>query len=208
MTDSENIACMVRRNGARRITVPGRIRSFLFRHSLLLILPITLFAGVAGGFLAACGAFLRPDDPWMATLNILFFSPVIEELLKPSGLIYLMEKQRGLLRKGWQFPLAGACGALSFAVLENLLYQYIYLASLPGENHGDVILFRWVVCTLLHVGCSILFAMGLYRVWKRRRRHFLSRNLLDAWPYFVAAAGLHSLYNFLALTYFEKLLPF
>ncbi len=182
-------------------------KDLVAHHPIFKIIPATILAGLFSGILAVIGAFFRPEGPWLVILNIFFFSPFMEELFKQTGLIYLLEKRTWLLRFPWQFPLAGALSGLTFAVLENLIYQYHHLAGTEGEELSCIMGFRWIVCTLLHLSCSLIASAGLCHAWKRHMGHFRPFNLRDALWYFAAAIGLHGFYNFLVfITFFDEIL--
>lgn len=178
-------------------------------HPMFKIVPATVLAGLLSGIIAVIGAFFRPEGPWLVILNIFFFSPFMEELFKQIGLIYLLEKRTWLLRFTWQFPLAGALSGLTFAVLENLIYRYHHLADMEGSGLAYIMGFRWIVCTGLHLTCSLIASAGLCHAWKRHMGHFMPFNLRDALWYFAAAIGLHGFYNFLVfITFFDEIFHF
>ena len=178
-------------------------------HPMFKIVPATVLAGLLSGIIAVIGAFFRPEGPWLVILNIFFFSPFMEELFKQIGLIYLLEKRTWLLRFTWQFPLAGALSGLTFAVLENLIYRYHHLADMEGSDLAYIMGFRWIVCTGLHLTCSLIASAGLCHAWKRHMGHFMPFNLRDALWYFAAAIGLHGFYNFLVfITFFDEIFHF
>ena len=184
-------------------------KDVIAHHPMLKIVPATLCAGVCSGVIAVIGAFFRPDGAWLVVLNILFFSPFMEELFKQIGLIYLLEKRTWLLRFPWQFPLAGALSGLTFSVLENLIYRYHHLAGMEGEELHYIMGFRWIVCSALHLACALIASAGLCRAWKRHMGHFQPFNLRDALWYFATAIGLHGFYNFLVfLTFFDEIFHF
>ena len=73
---------------------------------------------------------------------------------------------RGSIRYDCQFFLSGALGGAVFSIPEKLIYQHIYLAKLPPEKLAAVMAFRWTLCTLLHILCTVVSSMGLRRVWR------------------------------------------
>ena len=162
---------------------------------------LSILAGIAGGLFAVPAVFL---DTLGSSLGfglglgaavLVVIGPFAEETLKQSGAVFQLEKMRGSIRHGWQFFLSGMpCGAV-FSVLENLIYQYIYLRNLPPEKLADVMAFRWTICTALHILCTVISSMGLRHVWRESLEKERPFRLSDAFPWFIAATAVHGLYN-------------
>lgn len=163
--------------------------------------------GAVGGVLAVPVIFLYGVVSWIPIFMMVVFGPFSEETLKQGGMIFLLEKRPWSIRYGWQFFLAGTVGGLVFSVLENLLYQYVYLHGLPPEKLAAVMAFRWVVCTFMHVSCTWVSAFGLRRVWLEARERERPCRIADAFPWFAMAMGVHGLYNLSAMLFIERLLP-
>ena len=162
---------------------------------------LSILAGVAGGLFAVPAIFL---DTFGSSLGfglvlgaavLVVVGPFAEETLKQSGAVFQLEKMRGSIRYDWQFFLSGALGGAVFSVLENLIYQYIYLRNLPPEKLADVMAFRWTICTALHILCTVISSMGLRRVWRESLAKNCPFRLSEAFPWFVAATAVHGLYN-------------
>jgi RsiW-degrading membrane proteinase PrsW (M82 family) len=134
---------------------------------------------------------------WYGILYIVIVAPVIEELLKQSGMIYLLEKKPYRVFAAWQFVFSALLSALVFATIENLLYINVYARSADLISHEAFAYFRWTVCTALHMGCSAIASMGMIHVWKKH-------DLSVAFSYFVVAMAVHGCYNFVAI-FFDKL---
>lgn len=162
---------------------------------------LSILAGVAGGFFAVPAVFL---DTFGSSLGfglglgavvLVVLGPFAEETLKQSGAVFQLEKMRGSLRYGWQFFLSGALGGAVFSVLENLIYQYIYLRTLPPEKLADIMAFRWTICTALHILCTVISSMGLRHVWRESLEKERPCRIYEAFPWFAAATAVHGLYN-------------
>ena len=131
------------------------------RYSGTVVPVISVLAGVAGGFFAVPAVILNEIANMFSAVSFLsagafvlvVLGPFAEETLKQSGAIFQMEKMRGSIRYGWQFFLSGMLGGLVFSVLENLIYQYIYLRNLTPEKLAAAMAFRWTICTSLHMLC-------------------------------------------------------
>ncbi len=162
---------------------------------------LSILAGIAGGLFAVPAIFL---DTFASSLGfglvlgatvLVVLGPFAEETLKQSGAVFQLEKMRGSIRHGWQFFLSGALGGAVFSVLENLIYQYIYLRNLSPEKLAAVMAFRWIICTALHILCTVISSMGLRHVWRESLAKERPSRLSDAFPWFAAATAVHGLYN-------------
>ncbi len=163
-------------------------------------LPVlSVASGVLGGIFAVPAIFLNGNASWIGFLVTVFLGPFAEETLKQSGAVFQLEKMRGSLRYSWQFFLSGVLGGAVFSVLENLTYQYVYLAKLPPEKLAAVMTFRWTICTALHILTTLVSSMGLCRVWQESLEKERPCQLADAFPWFAAATFIHGLYNFTVL---------
>ena len=162
---------------------------------------LSILAGVAGGLFAVPAVFLDTLGSslgfgfGLGALVLVVVGPFAEETLKQSGAVFQLEKMRGSIRYDWQFFLSGMLGGLVFSILENLIYQYIYLRSLPPEKLADVMAFRWTICTALHILCTVISSMGLRRTWGESLAKERPFRLSDAFPWFLAATAVHGLYN-------------
>ncbi len=163
-------------------------------------LLLTIAAGLLAGPFAVLGAFAAGNPTLFAVVYIILFGPVIEELLKQSGMIYLLERRPYRIFAGWQFPLAAVLAALIFASIENFLYIYQF-SSVTNDTArvAEFAMFRWKVCTALHVGCAIVASFGLRRVWQEQTRTGRPADLSLAFPLVTAAIVIHGVYNLIAL---------
>ena len=162
---------------------------------------LSVLAGIAGGLFAIPAVFL---DTLGSSLGFAFglgaavlivIGPFAEETLKQSGAVFQLEKMRGSIRHGWQFFLSGALGGAVFSVLENLIYQYIYLRTLPPEKLANIMAFRWTICTALHILCTVISSIGLRHVWRESLEKERPCRIYEAFPWFAAATAVHGLYN-------------
>jgi RsiW-degrading membrane proteinase PrsW (M82 family) len=165
------------------------------RCSLAGNLGATLLAALIGGPFAVVGAFMAGRQTSAAILYTVLFAPIIEELLKQSGMIYLLEKKPYRLFSATQFLFGALISALIFAGIENLMYIHLYTAGKDLNNPADYALFRWTVCTGLHGVCSLIASIGLIRLWKRQQTDGRAIDLAGAYPCFATAMVLHGLYN-------------
>ncbi len=177
--------------------IEARSRGVSFAELLL----ITLLAGTLGGILAVPGVFLSGMQGWSRIIMLVLLGPLVEEFLKQSGMLYLLEKKPFYVSGRWQFILAALMGGLLFAVCENLIYQYIYLRLLSDETLRDIMIFRWKYCTLLHVGCTLISSFGLDYAWRQSRKEKVLFNFQYAYVFFGIAIAVHGIYNFCAFVF-------
>ncbi|MHC4551516.1 MAG: PrsW family glutamic-type intramembrane protease [Planctomycetota bacterium] len=155
----------------------------------------TLLAGLIGGSFAVIGAFVAGRQTWVTLLYMILFAPIIEELLKQSGMIYLLEKKPFRLSSSAQFIVAAVLSALVFSAIENVLYIHLCSGNPDIKDFQAFTCFRWTWCTLLHVSCSVIASFGLIRVWKRQVAEGRAADLGCAFPAFAVAMGIHGAYN-------------
>lgn len=167
-------------------------------------LSIAFLAAILGGPFAVLGAFMASGRGWYGIVYIVIFAPVLEELLKQSGMIYLLEKKPYRVFAAWQFVFSALLSALVFATVENLLYINVYARSADLVSHEAFAYFRWTVCTSLHMGCSAIASMGMIHVWRKQLADGRAADLSVAFSYFVVAMAVHGCYNFVAI-FFDKL---
>jgi RsiW-degrading membrane proteinase PrsW (M82 family) len=156
---------------------------------------VTLAAALIAGPFAVMGAFMAGRQTWFQILYLIIFAPVIEELLKQSGMIYLLEKKPYRIFSTWQFIVAAVISAGVFAAIENLLYIYFYSNGRTFHSFSDFCCFRWAVCTSLHMMCSVIASLGLVRVWKKQLADGRAADLSFGFHYFIAAMAVHGIYN-------------
>jgi len=159
-----------------------------------------LLVALCSGPLAIVGAFLSHQDGPFSTI---VFVPAAEELLKVGLLAILLETRPYLVRSAWQLRLVAVSSALGFATVENLLYLHVYLSN-PSEG---LVLWRWTVCTGMHVLATSVAAEGLVRSWRRTERTGRRPSLDHAYRWLVLAVLVHGSYNLVAtlleLAHFE-----
>ncbi|MEM1059595.1 MAG: PrsW family glutamic-type intramembrane protease [Verrucomicrobiota bacterium] len=158
-----------------------------------------LLAGLCGGLFAVFGAFavyfVASPATTIGVITIVIIAPVSEEILKQSGMVYLLEFKPFRVRARWQVFLGGFIAALVFATIENLLYIHVYVRPAEVDNFEAFVRYRWVVCTSLHVLCTLVTSIGLGLVWERIHRRHDPPDLQIAYPFFFIGMVLHGLYN-------------
>jgi hypothetical protein len=138
-----------------RDSVSGRLAGFRSRAILvstmgaLASLPAILFPSL---FLLPSIAFL---GRW-GFVSALVFAALVEEYFKPYG-IYLLPT--GLNSR--EVLALGSIAGLSFSVVENLLFTAALLGS--GALHGSLLVVRYVLAPMMHVGLTMIVAAGYCR---------------------------------------------
>lgn len=147
---------------------------------------------IAGPF-AIIGAFMGSGSSigLGAVLLAVSIGPLIEEVLKASGALYLAEQRPWLVPTGWTLPLVTLAAGLVFSVIENVVYLTVYIPDPTPE----IVAWRWIAGPLLHGGASLVAGLGVRRMWTITNRDLTAPRLRNAAPYLVAAVALHGLYN-------------
>lgn len=162
-------------------------------------LSVAFLAAILGGPFAVLGAFMAGAQGWYGWLYIVVFAPVVEEFLKQSGMIYLLERKPYRVFAAWQFVFSALVSALIFATIENLLYLHVYVRPVTIAYSRVFVQFRWTVCTAVHAGCSAIASLGMIRVWKKQLSDGKAADISAAFVYFALAIFVHGLYNLLAI---------
>lgn len=159
---------------------------------------VTIGLALVGGLFAVLGAFIEESRSGAGILLAVVLAPVIEEALKPSGVIWLLEKRPHYLLSPVHVVVLCILGALVFATLENLVYVYVYMPmqDVDAGQTAAFARFRFVICSALHVTCSAILGIGLGRQLVQMRREKLEFDLERSLPFVIAAVALHGAYNF------------
>lgn len=155
-------------------------------------LAVAVGVVIAGPF-AVLGAFLsgRGTASFALLLVVVGFGPLVEEVLKASGALYLAEQRPWLVPSGWVLPLMALAAGLVFAAIENLVYLNVYIPDPTME----IIRWRWIAGPLLHGGASFIVGLGVRRMWIITNESLTAPRLRHAAPFVVAGVVVHGLYN-------------
>lgn len=121
--------------------------------------------GFTGVLVIAAGSLLAIPGVTVESVTApLYFGPILagpllEEILKPAGLLILLGRDPQLRIAPIVGAVAGAFSGLVFAALENAVYFNIY----NPDHSPEYAVWRWTVCVALHVLCSALVGYGLAR---------------------------------------------
>ena len=158
-------------------------------------LGVTLAAALLGGPFAILGAFFTHQQGVGWLVFPIVFAPIVEELLKQSGMIYLVEKKPYRVFAWWQFVFAAVLSALAFAAIENFVYIQVHSLRADADDVARLAHFRWTVCTSMHLVSASIASLGMIRVWQKQLRQGRPAELSDAFGFFAVAMIVHGVYN-------------
>ena len=160
---------------------------------------------VVGGPLALYGVVM-PNSTQMtwSLFMIVVFGPALEEVLKATAVLVVLERRPYLFQSAGQLMVALAASAACFATIENLLYLNVYI----DEPKETLAVWRWTTCTALHIGATMVGGLGIQRMWRRSRKDFSKPRMEIAFPYLVAAVIVHGGYNLFATGFEAIFQPF
>lgn len=156
-------------------------------QSWLTVLAITL----AGGLFAIAGALCTEGGPMM----LIVFGPVTEEVMKVAAAAIVVETKPYLIKRSGQLFAATLTSAAVFAVIENVLYLNVYIPN-PSPN---IVAWRWVICTAMHMTTAGIATVGVARVWERTCSQLRKPTLPIELQWLVLAIVIHGSYNALAV---------
>lgn len=149
--------------------------------SVVLVFAFTFFFGGAlNRFLVETTALSPRIVP------VVLAAPLVEEFFKGFGL----RKHRPRIREIEDGIIYAGAIALGFAATENFLYQATAFLQGGPQDWWSVVVARSVSSTLLHPAATGLIGLGYGGVVARRK------SIVRVLPYYLAAVGLHALYNY------------
>ncbi|MDP2674634.1 MAG: PrsW family glutamic-type intramembrane protease [Dehalococcoidia bacterium] len=155
----------------------------------LTAVAIALLGGAFGVF----GAFVQEAQTGGLLLLPFLGAPIVEELVKPSGVYLLLARWPRLLRGRLHTALLSAVAGLSFGVVEAVVYVTLYVRDPPAW----FVTYRFTVPLFLHATASFIVGLGINRGlldWARRGSPLpkATRN------FYLAGIGLHAAFNTVA----------
>ena len=117
-------------------------------------------------------------------------APIIEEIVKPCGVYLLLVKWPQALPSARHTAFLAALAGLSFAIVENTVYLEVYFP----EHTQALVLWRYTVCLLMHMGCSFILGFGINQKLIAAMRDeipFLEGNRI----FFTIPIVIHATYN-------------
>ena len=162
----------------------------LAQPARMLPLPLVYLIGLVGGVGGVLAAFLR-ELAMISPLTIFLVAPAIEEICKPLVVVFLIELRPHWLRRGRHAIAICLLSALVFATIENLLYLHFY----HPVHATFFMLWRYIICTTMHLTASLVMALGLAKALRRRLDNGARFDFDGIMRYYVAAVVIHAAYN-------------
>ena len=150
---------------------------------------ITPLIALGGGLLGVLGAFFQEATRGFL-LMVFVAGPMIEEVMKPTGVYLLLAFKPEALRRRIYTALLAALGGLAFAIVENLIYLRVYYS----EHTHALVVMRYCAGLPMHVSTSFILGFGINCKLLSSIKGdipFLQGNA----RYFIIPMVLHSLYN-------------
>ena len=148
---------------------------------------VVLFVAAAAAWPWAVLGKLLTTVPTLTMTAII--APAVEETMKIVVLALLIEVRPHLIRNSTQIYVAAVAGALGLAALKNIMY-------LSGSGQGiQLLLWRWIACTGLHVALSVIAVRGLAKTWVKADHEARSPQTSGAFGPLLLAILLHGIYN-------------
>tara|TARA_B100000686_G_scaffold248646_1_gene258459 strand:+ start:317 stop:1099 length:783 start_codon:yes stop_codon:yes gene_type:complete len=154
---------------------------------------VTVLVILSAGPWALLGSLLSggDDGSLFASLTLVIFGPLVEEIMKVATALWIVERRPFLFRSRLQILATCGCAALFFGIIENLVYLNVYIKD-PADS---LVHWRWSVCVFLHFGCTVIASCGLVKIWKHTMTE-LVRPVLSKGAYLmVTAIVIHGTYN-------------
>jgi RsiW-degrading membrane proteinase PrsW (M82 family) len=147
-----------------------------------------------GSVVGAIGSVVGELTPAALILGPFVGAPIIEEAMKPMGVILVLAARPWLLRGRMHIAALCALAGVTFGFLESLVYVHVYV----DDPTDAFVLFRYSVTPALHGVASFIFGLGLNRKlidWANGNASLRE----TGWRWFVAAMALHAAYNITAV---------
>jgi RsiW-degrading membrane proteinase PrsW (M82 family) len=151
---------------------------------------LALSMALLGGLLALAGAFFQELQSGVGVFLLVLAAPVIEEVLKPSGMYLLLVKWPQALRGQLHTALLCALSGAVFGILESLIYVELYYP----DGSDAFVLFRFTVTPIMHATASFIVGYGLSQGlvdWANGKSRLSKRTRTC----YLLGIGLHASYN-------------
>ena len=117
--------------------------------------PVVYLVAILGGIAGAAAAIYQEAAHASHILTVVV-AAFVEEFCKPIGLLVMLNKRPGWLKSTRQIVFLAVLAAAMFATLENVLYVHV---TFPNAGPAYTV-FRYTVCTAMHVTASGVFGVG------------------------------------------------
>ena len=153
----------------------------------------------AGGVLGVLGAVIQ-EWSYGSLLVAFVAAPMIEEVMKPSGVYLLLVRWPQVLTSRIYTALLAAVGGLFFAIIENIVYLQFYFP----EHTQTLVVFRYSACLTTHVVCSFILGFGINQKLLASVRGEIPL-LKGNKKFFFIPMIIHSLFNIMVMLFESRL---
>ena len=161
------------------------------RSTMLFALAL---AAVFSGPFAILGALIGSGGALSVVILVVVFAPLVEEMLKVAGILYLAEVRPWLVPSATALVMVAVCSGLVFAAIEN----WLYLAVIIDNPTAEIVRWRWTFGPLVHGTGSLLAGIGVARMWRMLPNQGLRPDFRVAAGWIIAATIVHGGYNLFA----------
>lgn len=168
---------------SRRATTP--------RSTMLLAMGL---AAMLSGPFAILGALIGSGGALSVVILVVVFAPLVEEMLKVAGILYLAEVRPWLVPSATALVIVAVCSGLVFAAIEN----WLYLSVIIDDPTAEIVRWRWTFGPLVHGTGSLLAGIGVARMWRMLPTRGLRPDFKVAAGWIIAATIVHGGYNLFA----------
>jgi len=161
------------------------------RSTMLLALVL---AAVLSGPFAILGALIGSGGALSVVILVVVFAPLVEEMLKVAGILYLAEVRPWLVPSATALVVVAVCSGLVFAAIEN----WLYLAVIIEDPTAEIVRWRWTFGPLVHGTGSLLAGIGVARMWRMLPARGRRPDFKVAAGWIIAATIVHGGYNLFA----------
>jgi RsiW-degrading membrane proteinase PrsW (M82 family) len=158
-----------------------------------MLVAVVLSAVLSGPF-AILGALFGAGGALSVVFLVVAMAPLIEEMLKVAGILYLTEVRPWLVPSAATLVMVAVCSGLVFAAIENAFYLGLFIPDPTPE----IVRWRWIFGPLVHGSGSLLAGIGVARMWHNLETHNRRPDFKMAAPWIIAATVLHGGYNLFA----------
>jgi hypothetical protein len=159
------------------------------------MLRAAVLAATLSGPFAILGAFFGTGGALSAIVLVVLFAPLVEEMLKVAGVLYLTEVRPWLVPSAAALVIIALCSGLVFAAIEN----GFYLGVIIDDPSAEIVRWRWTFGPLIHGTGSLLAGIGVARMWHSLHAHDRRPDFKVAVPWVIAATLIHGGYNAFAV---------
>lgn len=159
------------------------------------MLQAAVLAAILSGPFAVLGALFGTGGTLSGVILVVVFAPLVEEMLKVAGVLYLTEVRPWLVSSATALVIIALCSGLVFAAIEN----GFYLGVIIEDPSSEIVRWRWTFGPLIHGSGSLLAGIGVARMWHTLHAYDRRPDFKVAVPWIIAATLIHGGYNAFAV---------